>query len=411
MRRASAGWSAAFILATGVFSTGVATPSVAQSVVPPIINSHNVPSQPGPTNLSLKQMVAKGSQLLQEHKPLDAENVFYDASLRYPGNFSLEITVASLALENGHYTRAVEAANGAVTIDEESEPAYDLRAGAYAELKDYNRAFADIETAISLAPNLPRLYKQAGDMAINAKHYRAAIKNYNLALGFHPEDPQVHIALGDAYEQANLHAQAVNEYRSGIYILDQSKPAPASPDGKILQQAELSCAVSLAGLKDYTSALNIAREQLTLDPKSETTLSTVAQIEDMAGEHSAAVQLYLKALSIQPKDAIVWGNLGWAQYEEGQYAAALGSSNRALFIDDSLKYVQYNKGLVYAVQGDSHDALETYRLAIANSVAADIESGLDDVRNAIKKHGSSPVLKQALALLNSARDKALGLPD
>ncbi len=411
MRRLLASWSAIICVGAFVALFTSSYAAAAQSNLTTAILAPKPPVQPGPTNLSLKQMIEQGSQLLQQHKPLQAETVFYDASLRYPNNYPLEMTLASIALENGHYPRALEATDSALNINEQSEAAYGLRAGIYAEMKDYKRAYRDIETAISLAPNVPELYKQAGDIAFNSSHFHEAIKNYTLALGFDPFQPEVHLALGDAYEQADMHAQAVNEYSSGIYLLKQDKPAPASPTAKLLQQTELSRAVSLAGLKDYNSALTIADKQLELAPKSETIISTVAQIKDMAGDHSAAVQLYLKALALKPKDAIVWGNLGWAQYEEGLYKEALGSSNRALLIDGSLSYVQYNKGLVYAVQGDGRDALETYKLAIAHSEPSDIESGIHDVRKAILKHGSSPVLKQALQLLSTARNKALGLPN
>ena len=107
----------------------------------------------------------------------------------------------------------------------------------------------------------------------------------------------------------------------------------------------------------------------------------------------------------------MWGNLGWAQYNAGKFEDAIKSSRKALTYDSKLAYVRLNLGLLYAVQNRWSDAQKEYKEAVTVSAPVDIHSGMNDVREALKKQPNVGALKQALDFLATAERKASGLPN
>ncbi|HZP81207.1 MAG TPA: tetratricopeptide repeat protein, partial [Chthonomonadaceae bacterium] len=137
--------------------------------------------------------------------------------------------------------------------------------------------------------------------------------------------------------------------------------------------------------------------------------SSLAQVLDSAGKHDEAIATYRAAIQLAPDDPILWGNLGWAQYNAARYDEAVQSSRKALQLDPKLAYVRFNLGLIASVRDRWNEAKREYDQALALASASDIHAGVGDVRDALTKQPKVRALRQALDYLSKAERKALSL--
>jgi tetratricopeptide (TPR) repeat protein len=93
-----------------------------------------------------------------------------------------------------------------------------------------------------------------------------------------------------------------------------------------------------------------------------------------------AIPLFRKALSIEPKNPLLWLNLGIAQQRTGDYHEALTSYQRAIYIDDEMAESWGAMGLIYYELEQFDSAEECYI-------------------NAIERDGNSPKVWNNLGVL------------
>lgn len=83
-----------------------------------------------------------------------------------------------------------------------------------------------------------------------------------------------------------------------------------------------------------------------------------------AGDTTAAVQLYRRALEIRPAYPDAWNNLGVAVRDLGDSESALGMFDRALALEPAHARAHYNRGQTLESLGRGAEAEEAYRAAI-----------------------------------------------
>ncbi len=113
--------------------------------------------------------------------------------------------------------------------------------------------------------------------------------------------------------------------------------------------------------------------------------------------------VYRSALRLRPAlgSATFLGNLGWYEYLAGHIYDSIKSSRSALEKDSKLTYVRLNLGLSYATQDDWSKAKQEYDLALKDASKKELQAGITDVRDAIKKR-TNRTLEKALTYLNRA---------
>jgi tetratricopeptide (TPR) repeat protein len=83
-----------------------------------------------------------------------------------------------------------------------------------------------------------------------------------------------------------------------------------------------------------------------------------------ANRPNDAISLFLKALSIEPENPLLWLNLGIAQQRTGDYDEALNSLQRAVGIEYGLADAWVSMGLIYYEQEQFELAEVCYHSAI-----------------------------------------------
>lgn len=303
---------------------------------------------------------------------------------------------------------------------------YVFLANALLQSNQDEAALRALDRAIELKPDSPELYIQQGGVYLQQKETRRARGAFLQALGSAPDSPSAHASMGDAYEQEGRHREAVEEYEAALrsnanYLPAKLGRATSLAGAGKLREAEdllgkMNGELEIAGTQlraKLAAPGNDARTtaqlqvQIALIPTQQaSTLTTLAQILDTPQRREDAIKAYQAALKFTPDNATIWGNLGWSQYEAGQYDAAIQNSRKALELDASLAYVRLNLGLTYATQNNWNEALKEYRQAVAVSTPTDIEAGIKDVRDAQSKQPASSALQQALTFLSTALEKA-----
>ena len=151
--------------------------------------------------------------------------------------------------------------------------------------------------------------------------------------------------------------------------------------------------------KEYGKAVPAAEFLVKAAPSDLDARSALAIAYDGIERRDDAIREYQRILDVNAANPLIWGNLGWTQYNAGKYSDALASSKKALAIDSSLAYVRFNLGLIYAVLGDSANSKKEYAEALKKCLPPELKAGIDDLKDALHKKPNSSTVKEALQQL------------
>ncbi len=83
-------------------------------------------------------------------------------------------------------------------------------------------------------------------------------------------------------------------------------------------------------------------------------------------EYRESIEAWHDMLAIVPRHPIVWGNLGWAYYLEGDVDSAIVATEQALDVDATLAFAWGNLGLYRLANGDIDGMRSAYEMAAEN---------------------------------------------
>ena len=384
---------------------------------------------PASPKLTAEEWEKKGREAMGARKFDDAVGAFKESTQLKSSNPSAWFGLGAAYEAKRQWPEAAQAFHKLAELTPTSGQSYALLSNALAQANQNEAALRALDRAIELNPNAFDLIIQQGSIYLQQKDSRRAEQSFLQALGNAPDSPAAHVGMGDVYAQEGRQSAALDEYDAAMrldaaYIPAKLGRATAlAANGRIRQAedllAKLNSELEIVGLQLKAKASGVGADARTtaqaqaqmaqISLQQANVLSTLAQILDTPERREDAIKAYQAALKITPDNATLWGNLGWAQYEAGQYAAAIQNSRKALELDGSLAYVRLNLGLAYATQNNWTEAQKEYRLAIAVSTPTDIEAGIKDVRDAQGKPSASPALQQAFVFLSNALEKAVVL--
>ena len=145
-------------------------------------------------------------------------------------------------------------------------------------------------------------------------------------------------------------------------------------------------------IADYTKAYQ-------RDARHTLALSGRAQCYLALNDYQRAVADYDQFARAEAGHAESWGTLAWAQYLAGRIPDAIANNQKALRMNPRLTFVEFNLGLCYATQGNWASAQKEYRSVLGRAQTGEVKMGLQDVRDALRKHPTTAALKQAETLL------------
>jgi superkiller protein 3 len=197
-------------------------------------------------------------------------------------------------------------------------------------LGNYDDAISAYRQAHQLDPDQPAAVINLANTLIKAKHPSDAVNVLNDAIHGHPNLPQFHAALADVYLSMNDMKNANNELEETVKL---------SPNDNLSR-------ASLAELdmrnKNYTGALTQYDLLLKAAPKSDAIMTQRGEALIDLKRYKDAVEILTQAVTINPKNARAWNNLGAAHEYEGNIKQAISDYKNGIAADPTLDAVRQN---------------------------------------------------------------------
>jgi serine/threonine-protein kinase len=275
----------------------------------------------------------------------------------------------------GNLDLAIAALNDAVKADPgfalgfaQLGEAYRLKYRLDKDKKWIDEALANCQKAQKLNDRLPMVYVTLGKIHSYTGNYELALQESQRALQLDPRNADAIISLARSYESAGRIADAEAAYRKAIAL------RPDSWDGYN----------QLAGFlydhRRYDEAVAQYRHAIELTPdNSALYLNLGAVYSDMGDQHYAeAEQMLRKSIALEPTYP-AYANLGHLYLQEQKFAEAAAATEKALQLNDKDSVVWGNLASSYAGLQDK----EKEGHARDHGIALLEQAALDNPRDAI----------------------------
>jgi tetratricopeptide (TPR) repeat protein len=240
--------------------------------------------------------------------------------------------------------------------------------------KLYDKASADLKTALQKSPDNPAVYLSMGQLALVQGHYSEAQSVLQKSLD---RDPNSYRALAllvltdmqakqPAKAISRVQAQIAKQPQNGIFYAqladlqlrtNDAQGALASSQ-KALQLApnnpEVTTVYTRAqvALGNIDPAIDLWQKWIASNPNDSRGPQIVGTLEEAKGDTAKAQDFYKKALQLNPSDGVAANNLAYIMAESGQnpdVALSLAQTARRSMPDspqtaDTLAWVYYAKG-------------------------------------------------------------------
>jgi tetratricopeptide (TPR) repeat protein len=314
-----------------------------------------------------------------------------------------------------------------VENDPQSPDGYIFRAMAEANQKQPDKAEADLNKAIQLAPQNPLGFAKMGEWRLTQRRYAEAEKFYEQALVRDPNFSDALRGLIATYTEekqparalARVQAQITKAPQNSDYYfilggLQVNKKDFAAAESSLrkaisLDQNNMNAFFLLGQVEVQQGSLDKAiassYEWIRQNPKDVQAYVLTGSLEDARGDWKKAQDLYKKALEIQPSYPLAENNLAYSMLENGgnaDVALSLAQSAHSALpklaaLSDTLAWAYYHKGMYRTTISLLQEALKEEALKPEEKAAYHYHLGL-----AYEKSNDLPQakvhLRRALAL-------------
>ena len=203
--------------------------------------------------------------------------------------------------------------------------AYYDRGTAWYSKDDLERAIADFDRAIRIAPRYTDAYIRRG----RAWHARGdldrAIADYDRAIRTDPCSAFAHNDRGIAREDKGDMAGAIADFDMAI-LLDKG-----------LGEAYINRGVARCGIGDVTGAIADLDAAIAMDPRSAAAYNNRASARRASGDLAGAIADHDRAIALDPHNALAYVNRGLTLMRQGKSPEARADFQRGLLLNPALR--------------------------------------------------------------------------
>lgn len=263
-----------------------------------------------------QRFLLKGNELLAKHNYEPAVVNFREA-LKIDSCFSEALNnIGTAYFEEKKYAEALEYYNSAIACHE-FMPSYFNRVNTLYELRQYDRALADIALIKKKKPDTVSVYFAEGLVLTQLRRFTDAERSFLQALNYDSLNAELLVNLGTVLYYQHRYDDAVVRLNRAIY---------ANPDE--------------ADAYNTLAMVAIARNNL-----------------------DEAERWITRALEIRRNDAYFINNRGYIQIKRGAWDKAVEDFNTSIAIDPYNAWAYRNKGLYYLAQHDYPSAIRLLKQA------------------------------------------------
>lgn len=342
-----------------------------------------------------KGEIAKADQNLTKAlaaAPDDAEAQYYLGLVRYAQNRNDEALTAFLK---------------ASSINKDNAESHYYAGKAFKRLSRGKEAITEFEEAVRLKPNYFEAHFDLGATNYELENYEAAVKNFKEATRLKNDNIEAYSNLGDAYRQIGNFNDAEASYNLALTFIARDKNYSREETAQIYSYAGYAigrqCEINSRKMMKcgWERAIRNFEKAAELSPNAsdytnlgwahynsaKIALSQKSEAEGKTGLANAKAALQ-KAVAMNPTfiEAPLL-NLGVAQIDSGEYAAAVEALKKATEKRPDWNFATYALGVAYRKSGDIKNAAAAFRRAVEkdpNYVAAWSGLGESEFRNGNK---------------------------
>jgi len=242
-------------------------------------------------------------------------------------------------MSNGEYYKAIEAFSKAIELDPNSYSAYFIRGSLYGQLRRYREALEDFNRAINLNPNNAAAYISRGNVYRNLKQYGLALEDFNRAINLDPNQRVSYAYRGKVYKDLGQYDKAMEDFNKAIAI-----------DFNYSEEIQ-------SGAKYGFNVAWVYKER-------GETYKFLGQYDKANEDYTQAIELYNKAIELNPNNAILFDNRAQLYYDLGQYDKAIEDCTKAIELNPNYAYAYRRRGDAYKMLKQFDEAIENYNKAL-----------------------------------------------
>jgi len=210
----------------------------------------------------------------------------------------------------------------------------------YREAINSHPTFADAYINLSVALRMQKKFAEAAE----------ALKQ---AQTLNPGDAYIYYNKGVLAKEQADYSSAISEFRKALAF-----------DGNMLD-AYYDLIETYVTTDDKVAAHSIASLAVEKFPQEMGLLLLMANLETDRKQHDAALQLYNRALAMQPDHADTIWHISWILQGQGKLVEAEASYRRLLEVAPDRYEAYYNLGTVFNTQSRKEEAISAYLKAVA----------------------------------------------
>jgi tetratricopeptide (TPR) repeat protein len=262
--------------------------------------------------------------------------------------------MAQIALGLDRLEDALGAADEAVKRDPQLADAFEARARVWLRMRDKERAAADYARAADLMK--PREAREFLDRSILyelAGNADKALADTDRALELAPRLAAAFRQRGSVYRGKNDRARAVAEYKHALAVLAPRRAADYFDRGWLYNE-----------LGDYDHAVADLEQALSLGLRSGELHGELAHAYRNHKDYAKAAPHLDEALRLLPADASLYGERGALSFARSRYQDAIKDYTELLTLNPGDAQTYVNRGDAYFQSGDNRRAVEDYSQAL-----------------------------------------------
>lgn len=270
--------------------------------------------------------------------------------------------IANKYLENRDYDNAIKTYKQAIFIDSTNAKYYWRLGNAYSAFlnksKDYKQAIAAYKKAIYHDSTKATYYYSLGraysDNANNFEDMKLSINAFKTAIKLDPDDIIYRLSLASGYEKIKDMDKALIEYNSIIRI----KPKDEFSNFR-KQDAYVNACALLIKINKPAEAANLYKQLIETYPDNADNYCHLAKYYVEQKQYSLAIETYKKALKLD-SGAICDIELGKLYCTLGKYYEAIDVFKKAIVIEPKYVAAYFNLGQAYYLLEMYQDAITAF---------------------------------------------------
>jgi serine/threonine protein kinase/tetratricopeptide (TPR) repeat protein len=277
-----------------------------------------------------------------------------------PNQAQVHIALGIIYHGTGKIDRALEEFERAIELQPLSDDAYNWLGRCWQRKGHIERAIEYFEKAIRLRPGYWENYNRLGVCYYFFGRYRDAAEQFRRVITIQPDNYLGYNTLGGIYNLLGLYEDAMTMHRRAIEIY----PNPPS-------FANLGTDYFYLGR--YDEAIDAYKSAIKLDPRDDVLYRNlgdvylrVARTQEAEEQFRRASELLIERLKVNPDDAGLLALLANCQAKLGKEPEALSSIERAVSTEPHNVELMYRKAVISALVGRADDAIAQLRRAINN---------------------------------------------